>query len=71
MDGVAARIWNAMKENQYLFYIGESYGGCTANDKFFELINEYETEDKWKLKVNFRSFWGIHDQPYLYKRGKP
>lgn len=68
MDEVAENIWHRMNRNQYLFYIGEGMGGCTANDAFFGSIEESEIEDGWKLKDSFISFWGIHDSPLLLRK---
>ena len=68
MDNVATRIWKAMIPNQYLLYIGEGGGGCTANDRFFEATKSNEEEDNWNLRQSFRSFWGIHDYPLVFKK---
>lgn len=68
MDKVAENIWKAMSKGQYLLFIGEDEGGCTATDDFFQLINEYEVNDIWKLNKNFKSFWGIHDTPTLFRK---
>lgn len=48
-----------------LVYIGESCGGCTANDKFFD-----ELQLKWKLvnEVDVYSWVGICDACYFYVR---
>lgn len=51
---------------QYLFYIGEGAGGCTADDDFFDLLDE-----KWELVTiceDFYSWAGIRDNLHLYKR---
>ena len=71
MDDVATNIWNEMKEGQYLLYIGESNGGCTADEKFFELTDEHEIKNGCTLDLmnSFRSFWGIHDLPVLFLKG--
>lgn len=63
---LAANIWKAMKSGQYLLYIGEGEGGCTADDKFFELTREHQVEDKWNLQNDYFQFWGMHDWPTLY-----
>ena len=68
MDDVATNIWNEMKEGQYLLYIGESYGGCNANDEFFEKTYEHKIKTLELLK-SFRSFWAIHDLPVLFLKG--
>jgi hypothetical protein len=47
----------ADKSNDIL-YIGEPYGGCTANDKFFE---NFELEP---VNVPFYQYFGVHDHIY-------
>lgn len=67
MDNLAKNIWKYMQSGQYLLYIGESCGGCTANDDFFEAISEDNyIEDRWNLWQSLISFSAIHDRPYLY-----
>lgn len=51
---------------QYLIYIGESPGGCTANDDFFDLV--------WNKKlftevscISIPQWYGIHDEMYIWK----
>lgn len=67
MDDMAANIFKAMKPNQRLLYIGEGWGGCTADDEFFKLTEGQEEETD--LHKNFISFWGIHDCPSVYIKG--
>ncbi len=66
----AFNILTNMKSNKQLLYIGESKGGCTANDDFFDLLSSkavlLESETK-KLQNCSLSWFGIHDKPYLYK----
>ena len=66
MDTVASRIWNAMRRNQYLLYIGEGYDGCTANESFHKKVENKEIETN--LNKSFISFWGMHDRPFLYRK---
>ena len=71
MDDIVFEIWNNMKSGQYLFYIGESMGGCTANDNFFNAVAGCEIEDDIEFNeigVNFIQFQGIHDECVLYKK---
>jgi len=71
MDPLAHMIWNAMKPGQYLLYIGESYGGCTADDGFFNAVERYEIKndkDFDKIAKSFIQFNGLHDRPELYKK---
>lgn len=65
----ATSILQSMSQGQELIYIGEGYGGCTADDSFWDLLetkaspNEKATQ---KLKRHFASFPGIHDRPYVF-----
>jgi hypothetical protein len=66
MDDVAYKVWNEMRKGQELLYIGESWGGCTADDSFFEAVNGFEVKHEIE---SFVSFCGIHDYVYLYRKG--
>jgi len=71
MNPLMHMIWNAMKPGQYLLYIGEDYGGCTADDGFFNAVSGHEIEDDKdfiKIKKSFIQFSGLHDRPVLYKK---
>lgn len=59
------------KYNLDLIYIGEWYGGCTADDDFFDFIGDYEVEDM-NLLYGFRflRFIGIYDDPYIIRFSK-
>ena len=67
-DNFAYKIWQRMRKGQYLLYIGEGHGGCTADADFHKAIGGHEVDDKWSLSENFVSFWGIHDRPMVYKK---
>ncbi len=64
MDSVAANIWKEMKRGKYLLYIGEEKGGCTADDEFFNLIENKEIQRGFP----FLSFPNIHDRPILFQK---
>jgi len=68
MDTTAYNIWNEMQQNQYLLYIGEGWGGCTACDEFFEATSRKSIEDKWNMCENFTSFYSLNDYPTLFKK---
>lgn len=70
MDGLALEIWNIMNSRQYLLYIGEWEGGCTASEEFFEKIEGCEVQNKEtkRMKQSFISFNGIYDKPYLFRK---
>lgn len=51
-----------------IVYIGEGYGGCTADDMFFEHISFIEDDELFnKASGRFKSFDGIHDRLRLGK----
>ncbi len=70
MDNMAARALIKMRKINPLclmIYIGEGSGGCTANDRFFQLIRpiqDYSFEESVK---KFKRWWGIYDYPMLVK----
>lgn len=49
-----------------LFYIGEGWGGCTANDAFYELLNEEWEEVEYCH--DHISWSGIRDYLTMYRR---
>lgn len=68
MDDVALNIWKNMRSGQYLFFIGEPFGGCNANDEFFRQVDKHIQPLDRKLTSNFQSFFGLHDRLALYKK---
>lgn len=67
MDDVAFKIWSVMQPKQSLLYIGEGYGGCTANELFFDAVEGHEVNIENKRIYNkFKSFYAVHDYPALY-----
>lgn len=69
-DNFAYRIWKNMKKGTYLLYIGEGYGEACANDKFFNAVEKYEINNQYikNMQKYFVSFFGIHDNIYLFKK---
>ncbi len=69
-DGLATRIWQALRPGQHLLYIGEDRDGCTADNIFFDLIhgNEIDNKTTTEIRQSFLSFDDFHDQPHLYKK---
>lgn len=53
------KLMKLLRPNQSLLYIGESWGGCNANDSFFEMWGEYRGSDHWE------KFFGIKDRAFL------
>lgn len=51
-----------------LCYVGEGYGGCTADDAFHEYLESNFEEINHNLKID--QFYGIHDRIFLYKKVK-
>ncbi len=68
MDNMATNIWDNMRRGQYLFYIGEIVGGCTASDEFFTKTQNYVCEMNKNMLSSHLSFFGLHDRPILYKK---
>ena len=70
MSDFATQIWKAMRADQYLLYIGEQPGGCTADDEFFELVEDHEVDTPLTegMGRSFVSFWAMHDFPHLFKK---
>lgn len=69
MDNVALDIISNMRSGQYLFYIGESRFGCTADDDFFDFIENEDFAEEIKTNINkyFLSFYTIRDHIRIYK----
>lgn len=69
-DDTAVRFWQAMRPGQYLLYIGEERGGCTADNAFFDAIDGHEVDNNAtrQMQRSFLSFDDFHDQPHLYKK---
>ncbi len=66
MSNMASQSLNAYQGNTVI-YIGESHGGCTADDKFFEEIHK-----NWKdvEEYGVPQWPGLHDWLNVYKRNK-
>lgn len=62
----AYNIWQNMRKSQTLIYIGEGYGGCTADDDFHKTVQKYEI--KTNLNENFHAFYTVHDKIFVYKK---
>jgi hypothetical protein len=57
-----------LEPGRLLFYVGESYGGCTADDTFHELVDpdngHFERVDLFDMV----QFCGISDNLWVYRR---
>ena len=47
---------------KYVVYVGEGYGGCTADDKFHQELNNWEEV----LDIAIPQWWGLHDRLWVY-----
>jgi hypothetical protein len=52
-------------QGPYVVYIGEDRGGCTADDKFFDMLDFKFTEENI---INIPQWMGMNDRMYIYKR---
>lgn len=67
-DSMALRVAQRMSGGRFLIFVGEDYGGCTANDDFFHyLTKEFE---RLKEDVTIPSWDGICDNVSVYKKNK-
>lgn len=69
LSPLAAFVLNrCIERNIPLIYIGEWQGGCTANDEFFDIIDE--ECDCIVLSNHYIPFDGIHDNIYIVSKKK-
>lgn len=57
-----------LKKDRLLFYVGEGYGGCTADDNFHEYLESHFEEIDHNYQIE--QWFGIHDAVYIYKKVK-
>lgn len=62
-ESMSARI--AQQGPAHILYVGETRGGCTADDSFFDIV---ESQYGFVGKVEIPSYVGIHDDFYHYVR---
>lgn len=69
--------YREINPNGHFIYIGEEYGGCTANDEFFDYMENFEesvlfrTENAYsnemnEIRENYKSWYGIYDHVNIY-----
>jgi hypothetical protein len=63
---MAYQFAKAMKPGMFLIYVGESHGGCTAGDSFFNYA--YKHLEQIDIKAKIDTWFGIHDHVYLYMK---
>lgn len=66
-------VIDKMHSGQMLVYIGESQGGCTACDEFFDAVYDSTQWLYWKklsdhLNMTHFNFLGLHDQFEVYEK---
>lgn len=67
----AERIVKKMVSGQYLIYNGETYGGCTGNDEFFNILErDFSILEDITSELNDHHvrFFGINDYWHVYQK---
>ncbi|MBZ6258804.1 hypothetical protein KVH22_25145 [Streptomyces olivaceus] len=64
--GEHARHALSLYEGDLFFYAGESAGGCTADDGFYELLDA--EWDEVSVAPQHVTWWGVHCQLAAYRR---
>lgn len=70
-DPLAAILIKKMVKGQYLIYNGEGYGGCTADDAFFDVLERdfVELEDLSEaLDTRHIRWFGINDRWSIWQK---
>jgi hypothetical protein len=70
MDDTAFRVIKRLHEvnpSALIIYIGESMGGCTANEDFFYHFERIDDELFDEVTSNYERWQGLHDYPMLGK----
>jgi len=65
----AYRVVKALREvnpNASIIYIGENRG-CTADDDFFDIIEDVEDIKFREVQKSYQQFNNLHDRPYLVR----
>lgn len=62
-----ARLYHQVNPRGKIIYIGESEGGCTANDKFFQNTERVRTRSFQEVVDKYKTWFGVHDTPMLLK----
>lgn len=64
---MAADVVKAMEVGRYLIFVGETWGGCTGDDEFFQILNEDFEEIS---DMSIPNWPGIRDTCIIYKKTK-
>lgn len=65
---MAFEVAKAMEKGRILIFVGESHGGCTGDDNFFEYL--YENFEEIEEDAHVPSWSGLHDNVYVYRKTK-
>ena len=57
----------SVNDNLKIIYIGETNGGCTADDNFFNIAIEVLDSEFILATKKFQNFFGFYDKPILFK----
>ena len=68
MSNSAAKLIQKMAPEQKLVYIGEGWGGCNAEDSFFE---ELEKNFDKVQEIDIQRFQGLNDYMHFYIKKVP
>jgi hypothetical protein len=67
-----AESWatDALKEfkGEFVVFIGEGAGGCTADDEFFQILSAWKEIDVGTADTYQKNWYGIHCFPRIYRR---
>lgn len=61
------KLIREVNPNALLIYIGEGWGGCTADDAFFDLVEKVDDEDFETAVQNFSQWYGLYDRIRLFR----
>lgn len=70
MDDTLYRVLQTMRKinpNCVMIYIGEGWGGCTADNNFFDNMTEIKDKEIDYINLYYQRWDGIHDGIYLVK----
>jgi len=63
---MAFDVASEMEQERILIYVGESQGGCTGNDDFFQYLKTHFEE--LDISVDIPRWSGIYDDVHIYKK---
>lgn len=63
-------LLNHINPNAEIIYIGEPKGGCTGHDALWNMVTPICYDTFYQAVLSYRSWYGLHDKPYLLKTTK-